>query len=140
MSARSRLVWCFITFCHSPFLIAQTPGITWQRSIGGNDSEGPDDLIPPKMLTTKTGDVLCLGVTGSKNGDNPMIGYQDVILACYSKEGVKKWSKNYGHPYALASLGGISETADGGFIIVYNLMGYLKDPFYPDAPTVCILR
>jgi uncharacterized repeat protein (TIGR01451 family) len=111
----------------SPNVYAQTPGINWQRTIGGSGNDYDYDL-GTRLLTSTDGDFLCLGITNSNDGDVKVrIGFNDILLVRYSKDGVKRWSKNYGHSFCSANIGGFSQTSDGGFIIVCNFPGYLMD-------------
>lgn len=76
----------------SIILLSQTPGIKWQRTIGGNDIEGI-------KFTVKTIDnaILLVGATSSADGAFAANhGASDIWVEKLSIEGVTIWRKMLG--------------------------------------------
>jgi uncharacterized repeat protein (TIGR01451 family) len=89
-------------------------GIKWDKTIGGNGGDRAK-----KILSTTSGDIITLGTTDSRNGDvATLYGSDDIILTRLSKDGVKKWSRNFGLLNHQSTALSFSQTSDGGFILV----------------------
>ena len=104
--------------CTTNFVNAQfdTAAIVWQKSLGGNHSEGAADIT-----ITKDGGFIIAGSTNSRGGD--VRGYHegsyflnDAWIVKTDADGNIQWQKcigGYGDDVATY----ISETNDGGYIV-----------------------
>jgi uncharacterized repeat protein (TIGR01451 family) len=98
-----------------------TLGIEWQYSFGSGGTE-----FGKKVICTAEGEFVFLGEMRSA-GDRdlpPAIGWADVGLTKFSKDGQKKWVKTYGinrspEPSEMVPES-FAQASDGGFIITGN--------------------
>jgi uncharacterized repeat protein (TIGR01451 family) len=97
------------------FSYGQSPGIKWQRPLGGSNGE---NLI--KTLVTSDGNFLYAFETGSTDGDvSPTHGVGDAWLAKVTKDGIVLWTKTYGGPGGDGVLD-LQNMPDGGFLLILS--------------------
>jgi uncharacterized repeat protein (TIGR01451 family) len=113
---KQKLLLALLLLLYSSILLAQTPGISWMKKIGGNKYDYISHVS--KLLN---GDFICSGFTESTNGNAVgNHGERDFMIQCISQQGQIKWSKVIG---GTKEEGGTyngngefsSPTADGGF-------------------------
>jgi hypothetical protein len=97
----------------SMFLFSQSPGIVWQKSLGGSDTDAGHQIV-----AVPGGGYIIAASTQSTDGDvGSGHGNYDIWLLRIDNAGTIQWSKTYGGsdwewPNA------IRPTSDGGFIVV----------------------
>jgi hypothetical protein len=110
-----RYIFCLIFLGISLASFGQTYSISWQRTIGGNNS---DKLS--KMITTADGGAILCGYSNSDiSGDklqNSLNGSYDFWVVKISQTGVTQWSKTYGGTDRDLNPS-IIQTSDGGYLL-----------------------
>ncbi len=91
---------------------AQSPGITWQKSLGGTGAEEAKTIQP-----TSDGGYIVGGTTSSNDGDvTGNHGGKDCWVVKLNAAGNIEWQKTYGGT-GNETFGSIRTTTDGGYIM-----------------------
>ncbi|UFH54688.1 hypothetical protein [Spirosoma sp. KNUC1025] len=107
--------------------IGQTPTILWQKTLGGSSGE-----VAKAITATADGGYVMAGNTRSNDGDvSGFTGNDDIWVVKVDAAGQFVWQKTLGGPvnpiigpsfdYAY----GITETADGGYLVVGSTISYV---------------
>lgn len=95
-----------------PFIGIAQPNISWQKSLGGTNSD-----IARSVTQTLDGGYIVAGYTTSINGDvTENNGGRDVWVVKLNSLGVKEWDKSYGSNGDEEAYE-IKQTSDDGYII-----------------------
>lgn len=108
------IVYCLITLLTSKNLIAQSPSIAWQKTIGGDNY---DELKITKRTADGgfiSGGISKSGNTGIKGSQN--MGEEDYWIVKQYPNGVINWEISFGG-IDIDMLKSIQQTSDGGFIV-----------------------
>lgn len=94
---------------------SQNYSISWQRTIGGNNS----DKLSRMIITSDGGAILCGYSNSNISGDklqNSLNGSYDFWVVKISQTGVTQWSKTYGGTDRDLNPS-IIQTSDGGYLL-----------------------
>ncbi len=114
MTRQLLVLFCFF-FCLKYFSFAQTPVITWQKSMGSYSGDYAYDV-----QATTDGGYIVAGHSENKGGDVQehygIPGTEDIWVVKLSRFGAIQWQKTLGN-ITMQTGADIRQTPDGGYIV-----------------------